>query len=46
MVCVVRMVKTRNSPKTPTVPQMLIFHCAAEVNQPRNDAQWEIARIG
>ncbi len=24
---------------------MLIFHCAAEINQPRNAAQWEIARI-
>jgi hypothetical protein len=25
---------------------MLIFHCAAEINQPRNAAKWEIARIG
>jgi hypothetical protein len=24
---------------------MFIFHCAAEINQPRNAAKWEIARI-
>jgi hypothetical protein len=24
---------------------MLIFHCAAEINLPRNAAYWEIARI-
>ncbi len=28
-----------------TLPRMLIFHCAAEINLPRNAAYWEIARI-
>jgi hypothetical protein len=31
---------------TTVVPRRLIFHCAAEINQPRYAAQWEIARIG
>jgi hypothetical protein len=25
--------------------QMLFFHCAAEINQPRNAVLWAIARI-
>jgi hypothetical protein len=28
------------------MPQMLFFHCAAEINQPKNDVLREIARIG
>jgi hypothetical protein len=28
-----------------TVPRMLIFYCAAEINHPRNAAWWEIARL-
>ncbi len=28
------------------MPQMLISHCASEINQPKYTALWEIARIG
>jgi hypothetical protein len=28
------------------MPQKLIFHCAAEINQPKNAVLREIARIG